>query len=411
MTLKELQASFSPRPEEIEWAQGYARRADRCLSLLVLLKCFQFLRHFPAVEEIPAEVVEHVSATFGMPPATTITYPAAHRALYRHHQAIRTLLGVKPYTNAEARPVAIRIAQEASNAVDTRTDIINITLEELIRPGYELPAFRTLDDIAEQAHAAAESELHERIAQRLNPGQRQWLDKLLAAELPVRRTLYHRIKRSAKRTSRKHLDLLLDQLRWLDSLPDSDPLLDGVPATKLKHMAEMASALDAGDMKYLRPAKRHALILALIRQMRIVARDDIAEMFIRRIGSIHKRAREDLQMIQARQRELSEELVAKLEQVLEILAEGLGDAATGRRIRKLLAPHGDLETLRAHCEAIRVWSGGNNLPLTWKPFSSWRVAMFRMARVLRFQAATEDRRLLDALDVVLENEHKKADCR
>lgn len=97
------------------------------------------------------------------------------------------------------------------------------------------------------------------------------------------------------------------------------------PATKLKHMAEMAAVLDAGDMKDLRPAKRHALILALIRQMRIRARDDVAEMFIRRIGAIHKSAREELQVIQARQRELSEELVATLEQVLEILAERLDD--------------------------------------------------------------------------------------
>ncbi|WP_232232497.1 hypothetical protein [Cupriavidus sp. amp6] len=37
-------------------------------------------------------------------------------------------------------------------------------------------------------------------------------------------------------------------------------------------------------MKDFRPARRHALILALIHQMRIGARDDIAEMFIRRMG-------------------------------------------------------------------------------------------------------------------------------
>ncbi|WP_034301970.1 Tn3 family transposase [Herbaspirillum sp. RV1423] len=409
LTLKDLQVSFSPRPEETEWAQGFSRSPDRRLALLVLLKCFQFLRHFPALETIPAEVVEHVSATLAMPPAQQIAYPAAHTALYRHHKAIRTLLGVKPYTDAQTRNLAISLAQQAAGVVETRTDIINITIEELVRLGYELPAFRTLDEIAEQAHTAAELELHGRIAQRLRSKQCKWLDQLLAAELPVRRTLYNQIKRSAKKASRKHLDLVLDQLSWLESLPDSDMLLEGVPATKLKHMADMASVLDAGDMKDLRPAKRYTLILALIRQMRIGARDDIAEMFIRRIGTMHKSAREELQAVQARQRELSEELVATLEQVLEILAEGLDDAATGQRVRDLLAPHGDLEKLRADCEAIRVWGGGNHLPLLWKPYSSWRPAMFRMAKVLQFQAATADRSLLDALDVVLENEHKKSE--
>lgn len=409
LTLKDLQSSFSPRPEETEWAQNFARRPDRRLALLVQLKCFQFLHYFPLLEEIPPEVVEHVSATLGIPSAQKITYPAAHTALYRHHKAIRTLLGVKPFTDAQARVLAMGIAQEAACVMETRADIINITIEELVRLGYELPVFRTLDEIAEQAHAAAEIELHGRIAKRLSSDQSQWLDTLLATELPARRTLYNQIKRAAKKASRKHLDQVLNQMRWLDSLPNSDALLEGVPATKLKHMADRAAVLDAGDMKYFRPAKRYALILALIRQMRIGARDDIAEMFIRRIGAIHKCARDELQIIQARQRELSEALAATLEQVLDILAEGLDDASTGQRVRALLSPHGDIDTLRADCEAIRVWSGGNHLPLIWKPFSSWRAAMFRMAKVLRFQAATEDRSLLDALEVVLLNEQKKAE--
>jgi TnpA family transposase len=409
LTLKDLQVSFSPRPEETEWALTFSRSSDRRLALLVLLKCFQFLRHFPSVETIPVEVVEHVAATLGMSAAQKIEYPAAHTALYRHHKAIRALLGVKPYTDAQTRKLAIRIAVEAAGVVDTRTDIINIVVEELVRLGYELPVFRTLDDIAEQAHTSAESELNGRIAQRLRPAQRQWLDRLLDAELPLRRTQYNQIKRLAKKASRKHLDLVLDQLNWLESLPDSDTLLEDVPVTKLKHLADVASTLDAGDMKDFTPAKRYTLILALIRQMRIAARDDIAEMFIRRIGSMHKSAREELQVIQARQRELSEELVATLEQVLEILSQGLDDAATGLRVRELLAPHGDLEKLRADCEAIRVWSGGNHLPLLWKPYSSWRAGMFRMAKALQFHAATEDHSLLDALEVVMANEHKKAE--
>lgn len=408
LTLKDLHASFSPRPDETEWAQGFSRSPERRLALLVLLKCFQFLRHFPALETIPEEVVEHVSATLAMPAAKTLSY-TSHTALYRHHKAIRTLLGVKPYTDARTRPLAIGIAKAAAAIVDTRTDIINITVEELVRLGSELPVFRTLDEIAEQAHTAAEFDLHSQIALRLSEGQRKWLDDLLVAELPVRRTLYNQIKRSAKKTSRKHLDTVLDQLDWLESLPDSDVLLDGVPATKLKHIADMASTLDAGDMKDFVPAKRHTFILALIRQMRISARDDIAEMFIRRIGTMHRSAREELQAIQARQREMSEALVATLEDVVEILGERLDDAATGQRVRELLAPHGDLEKLRADCEAIRVWSGGNHLSLLWKPYSSWRAAMFRMAKVLDFQGATTDTSLLDALDVVLENEHKKTE--
>lgn len=120
LTLKDLQTSFTPRPEETEWAYRYARRPERRLALLVLLKCFQFLRYFPAVDAIPVGIVEHVSATLGMPPAQSIEYPGAHTALYRHHKAIRDLLGVQPYTDAQTRQLAIRIAQEAAGIVQTR---------------------------------------------------------------------------------------------------------------------------------------------------------------------------------------------------------------------------------------------------------------------------------------------------
>jgi TnpA family transposase len=401
ITLKDLQASFTPTPEELDWALGFARGADRRLALLVQLKCFQFLHHFVPPQQIPPEIVEHLCGCLSMPTQPAISYPDAHRSLYRHHEAIRKLLGVRPFTGTGARRDAIQIALDASQAVDTRTDVINILIEELIQRGYELPSFSALVTIAEQVHEAAQQALHIRIAQRLTQQQREWLDQLLLGELPARQTLYNRIKRSAKKASRKHLDL--------ESLPDSDDLLAEIPATKLKHMADTAAVLDASEIKDFRPAKRHALVLALIRQMKIRARDDIAEMFIRRISVIHKHARVELQELQAHQREMSEKLVATLDDVLEILAQNLDDATTGHLVRELLAPHGDLEQLRQDCAAIRVWSGGNHLPLLWKSFSSHRAAMFRMATALRFEAATKDRRLLDALDVVLANENRKAE--
>ncbi|WP_163312284.1 hypothetical protein, partial [Enterobacter cloacae] len=74
----------------------------------------------------------------------------------------------------------------------------------------------------------------------------------------------------------------------LEGLPDCKAPLAGIAATKLKYMGDVAAAMDAGDMKDFRPAKRHAYILALIHQMQVRARDDIAEMFCRRISTMHK---------------------------------------------------------------------------------------------------------------------------
>ena len=181
----------------------------------------------------------------------------------------------------------------------------------------------------------------------------------MISELSNWQTRYNELKRSAKKASRQHLDELLEQLGWLESLPDSDSLLEGLTQPRLKYLCDLATTRDAGEMKDFSQAKRHTMTLALIRQMRVRARDDIAEMFIRRLTACHHAAQEELKELQARQRELSEELVAKLERVLELLAEDLSDEEPGTRVRELLAPHGSLDQLRADCEAIRVWSGKN----------------------------------------------------
>lgn len=409
LTPYDLQRLFSPSPEKTEWVRKFARQTDRQLALMVQLKCFAYLHHFIAIEKIPAEIVQHIAACMGMGSQDAITYPDAHRSLYRHHEAIRKLLRVKAYVGAEARAVAVQIANEAAAVVNTRTDIINIMISEMVRLDYELPAFGSLVKIAETQHEAAESSLFTSVEQLLTTEQRKWLDQLVSSELPKRRTRYNELKRSAKRISRKHLEALLEQLNWLESLPNNDAVLETVAPTRLKHLADMAAVMDAGEMKDLFPAKRYTLTLALIRQMSVRARDNIAEMFIRRMSVCQNAAKEDLIAVQKQQRKLSEDLIAQLELVLELLALNFDDAETGRRVRELLEPYGSLAQLQADCEAIRAWGGDNYYQLIWDSFKNWRSALFRMARALRFNATTQDTHLIDALAVVLEHENRKAE--
>ena len=154
--------------------------------------------------------------SLGLAPVRELDYGGdLTHTMYRHHRKIRELLAIKPYDEKAGRALILKIARNAAELVNTRIDLINITINEMVRLGWELPVFRTLDDICEAIHAAAEADLHVAIAQKLSPDQRAWLDSLLLGELPARQTRYNQLKRSAKRSSRKHLDDLIDQLRWL----------------------------------------------------------------------------------------------------------------------------------------------------------------------------------------------------
>ncbi|WP_175994917.1 Tn3 family transposase [Burkholderia vietnamiensis] len=403
---RELEACYTPLPDELEWARRSTRGERPRLGLLVLLKVFQQLHYFPVLGVIPDAIVDHVRATADISNSARFGYDTAlSPTLFRHYAAVRAYLDVKPYYGTDANAIATRAAHTASLTMDQQVDIINATLDDLIARNIELPAFSTLDRLTEQIHARSQSRLFKRVTRRLTVEQKLALDRLLARDLASRQTAYNRIKRHAKRPSRQHLDQLIDQITWLDELGDFSLAIAGIPASKLRSLAQQAMALDASVLKNeMLPEKRYTLIVALLNRMRVRTRDDLADMFVRRMGAIHKRASDELEVIQRKQRDQVEDLVALLDGVADILAEESDETAIAKAVRKLLAPEGDLERLRESCAAIRAFSGRNYLPLLWRHFKEHRSVMMRVARTLEWNSTSPVRTLLDALDVVLENE-------
>lgn len=409
LSAQDLQTCYTPSPDELEWARRSSRGERPRLGLLVLLKVFQRMHYFPPVGSIPVPVVEHVRAAANL--STDIQLPNYDRKaspiLFRHYLAVRSWLNVKPYYGTDANEIATRAAHEAAQSMDQPVDLINATIEALVAQNIELPAFSTLDLIAEQIHAKAQVRLFRLVSRRLSDEQKRIFDRLLARDLSKRQTDYHRIKRHAKRPSRQNLDLLIDQMAWLDGFDDFTAALAGIPASILRSLAAQAEALDASALKTdTHPDKRYTLIAALLNRMRVRVRDDLAEMFVRRMGAIHKRASEDLDAIQRKQRDQIEDLVVLLDGVVDILADESDETAIAKAVRQWLAPGGDLEPLRESCAAIRAYSGRNYLPLLWKHFKAHRSVLIRLARVLEWDSTSQVHTLLDALAIVLENDSK-----
>ncbi len=102
-----------------------------------------------------------------------------------------------------------------------------------------------------------------------------------------------------------------DQIAWLDEFGDFSLAIAGIPASKLRSLANQAMALDSSALRNdTLPEKRYTLIVALLNRMRVRARDDLADMFVRRMSAIHKRASDELDAIQRKQRDQVEVLAA-----------------------------------------------------------------------------------------------------
>lgn len=143
------------------------------------------------------------------------------------------------------------------------------------------------------------------------------------------------------------------------------------------------------------------LLVALIRRMQVCARDQLAEMFLRRVATIHKWAKEELEQIQFGQRGQVERLIGTLDGVLSILAAEPDNAAAGAQIREYLAPAGGIDGVRETCAMVQATSGNNYLPLVWKHFKCHRSVLFRLVHLLDIRpTTTQDRTLIDALNLI-----------
>src|SRR3546814_2508532 len=110
------------------------------LNFATLLKSFQRLGYFPDTKDIPPVIVGHHRKFLCLPEDVKCGY-GHNSGLYRHHERIRTYLGIKPWKNIQnqglkahnpGQRIAIQAAFQAARTMNNPAYIINFVIEELI---------------------------------------------------------------------------------------------------------------------------------------------------------------------------------------------------------------------------------------------------------------------------------------
>jgi TnpA family transposase len=158
------------------------------------------------------------------------------------------------------------------------------------------------------------------------------------------------------------------------------------------------------------------LIACLVHQAQVRARDDLAEMFCKRMATIHRRGRELLAEIQERQRERSERMMAVFGDVLAVAREAQAQEdghdwrlRFGVEAASVLENAGGLEELGTEHEQLSAHHGNNYLSLLDRFYRGHRSLLFKLASVLVLESTSADRILLDALEFALTNEARTAE--
>jgi Domain of unknown function (DUF4158) len=333
------------------------------------------------MEKVPARVVEHIRRDLRLPAEVEPVYSST-RTTKRHRRLIRARSEVV-YDPSAARKVAPEAIEEAARRKNDSADLINIALERLVEGSFELPAFRTLNDLATEIPSRINGEIFAAVVARLGAARLARLEGLLVVVGAGGKSEFNRLKRTAKWPSWTNFRLQWEHLEWVDSVGDARAWWEGVPPSKIADFAGGAVWGDAAVLGDYSPAKRVAVLAALVHSAQAKARDDVPEMFCRRVATLTKRSREELEAIKQKHREITERLVVNYRSVLErIDPDGPeGGKGTARQqaalemARKTVEAAGGFAAQYTDIDTVSAHLGDNHVPLMARHFRKDRAAM------------------------------------
>lgn len=408
LTDKELEADYTLGEGEVAFVRRHARGDVGRLSLAVLLKTRQRLGYFAALSDIPNPIRPHIANALGFAAQTDRVDGVGRPAtVHRYRDAIRAYLGSRPFSHG-GREIVIATVRHAAQTMSDPADLISASVEALVKERIDLPVYRTLDRLVGTLRQQIHEELFAGIDAALSDLRRQVLDALLDHPEGEPLNAFSRLKETPGPPTLKHLREWTDRLAELDAILDPRPLLADIPHTQIRQFAAEATALETGDLRDVcRLGRRHTVLLCLLHQTQTETRDQLVELFIRRMRRTRNRSVERLHAMHDNQRRIEEALLGVFGQVPQHADATEDDRDLGCNIRQLLAEQGGIGSLGAQFHAVTAFHNDNYLPLPWPIHSNHRSALFRWLDLLTLESSTRDTRLLEALDVVRQHPHSR----
>lgn len=403
----ELAQHYTPTPDELALATRTTRGQPARIHFLILLKAFQRLGAFPLLVDLPLAIVTHIATAAG----GSVTREDLQRydtsgTRGRHLAVIRAFLDVQPYGRAARRAMLTAMA-EAARSKDDLADLINIGLEELIRLRFELPVYPTLESAARHARALTARALHAQVVAALPDTARAQLLSLLDVPPNAHQSPWEELKTDAGKPTLKNLREREALLVWLDARNVGVDALRPIPAVKVQRFAAEARTLDAARMRELAESKRLTLLAALVAVQAARMRDDLAEMFVKRMARVQHQAREALQRYRATHAEQTDTLVVTLREIVSAYQSGGSADTRFGAIEAVIGTRSD--ALLSACDAYIGHSANSHLPFLWDPFKDDRATLFRLLGTLTLQSTTQDTGLEEAVRFLVANQQRTGD--
>jgi TnpA family transposase len=406
-TGKELREIYTPTSSDVKLAIHHTRTAATRPCFLILLKTFQRLGYFILLQEVPQAIVKHIGEQMNLSvaPRTLAKYDVS-RAKWRHAQAIRESLKIKPYGVEARRLIVSSIAASAITKHDL-ADLINVAIEELIHHRYELPVFNTLATAAKRIRHTIHKQFYRQVFTSLSQEELVILNSLFEPNPINGRTPWNDLKQDPGRPILKNLTALVGRLRWLDEINVSKDIFAQIPDVKVKQFAAQSMTLDAARMKELESTKFYTHVAASVRTQAARTLDDIAEMFIKRMLKIHHQGQEALKQYRQEHLVRTDRLIGTLRDVV-VAYQTEGEIP--QRFAQIDYIIGDRSyEILSECEAHIAYAGNNYYPFLWRFYKSHRSTLFGILKWVKLKSTNTDTSLEQAIQFLLINQNSRKD--
>lgn len=403
-TQNELAQYFSPNEVELDIAFGSISGKAARLCFLVLLKTFQRLGYFVMINDVPERLIGHVARCLKYPKVPDLSDYDVSGTRQRHLALIREYLQVKPF-DEQARKALLDATREAALTKEDPADIINVGIEELLRLRFELPGFSTILRTAKYARTQVNRHIHRKIFEELGDKGRSLIDALLKVAMAKSKSDWEMLKRDPGKATVNNLRQLVTQMEWIKTWYIELKALKELPDAKLRNFAAEAKSLDAARMQEMEPNKRYALAMSLIKIQVSRRRDDLGDILVKRMQSIHTKGKQALAEYRAKHQSETDYLIDKLHNVLVVLRDVEG---SGRLEAVENAAGSDTEKSIERCEEHAAFADDNYAPFLWHLHKGHRSVLFRLLENIDLASTSTDKGTEALIQFIIKHRKSKA---
>lgn len=409
-TEEDLTADWHILPHEQKLI-GIKRGATR-LGFAVLLKFFQLEGRFPSgPQEIPAEVVRFVASEVGVDRSAWKEYPWQGRSVEYHRASIRTHLGFREATVADAEALETWLVEETLNQENRMDRLREIVLARCRKLQIEPPTQEQIHRLLRSAIQAHEMRFCETISGKLNPETLDRLDRLLEADPSEEDgegwTVWQTLKEEPGRAGLESVKAAASRLRLLRKVGLPAELFQGAQPKLIERYSKRAAVEEPFELRRHAGPLKATLMTAFLHRRTEDLTDHLADLLVETVHKMGKGAEKKIDS--SLERALQKKASGKISKLYQI-AKASVDEPKGavEEVIFPVAPEPWLRTLIEEIETSTDYKGKVRRSLHRSYRAHYRPMLPEILNNLEFRCTnTRYQPIMEALNILKEHLHHK----